>query len=1286
MHNKILLLASVLLIGGLTCACSFDDIDGLQAPMQEVELTIQATAPDFDVTQETKTSVETINDVPYIFWSPGDAISLFYGSGDAGGNKFVSVITEKAKVSNFYGTIGVITGGGDISIDDTYFWAVYPYSESTSCSGQGITAELPSTQISKAGSFTDGQNLTVGRSHALIMPFYNVCSYLKVVVSTEGIRSITLKNKDGGVLAGTFQIGFNSNEKPVVNSVSNGSDKITLKPYEGATFIPGQTYYFVFKPVTMSQGFDVIYRTATTEATYHVTSSQTFERNNMVKRILNKDASLTWEPFTGNIEFADANFKQYLVDCGYDSDHDGEISYDEAKRITYLNFSTDNITSLGGIEYFTNLQTLSCRGSRKDVSWENNEEITTYWGKLTELDLSCNEKLTYLCCDRNPITSLNINGCTALYYVCCRDTELSSLDLSGTPELETLECNSCKIEDLDFSRCPKLVSIYCRYNNLSALDLSANPKLKYLNCRGNTSLSTLSLNPSVSLIELSCSSTQISSLDVTGMTDLESIDVSYCPLTAIDLTHNTKLTSISVNYVNMGDWDVSKYPNLLSLGCSDCGLTALDLTANPKLTRLNCGFNYLSTLDLSECLMLTYVYVNKNPNLVEVWLRTGAEIGELYYESSVTTIKYKGERLFDEGNIEFEDANFKAACLNYCDNNHDGEVSYAEAYSCTYLYAGGYGIASLKGIEHFPNLESLYCNDNQISELNLSTNTKLYELIVDSNQITELDLSANTSLERLSCSYNQISALDLSANTSLRSLSVSDNNLTSLDISSNTRLTSLWAYQSSLKVIWVSDNFTLESLTDGYSFGDAVFAKKSLLTDETVVNIPDANFKNYLLERYDVTGNGEISQGEAKLITNMDLHNKDISSLVGVEYMTNLETLSCDHNNLTSLDVSACTKLRDLQCNNNMLTSLDISGCSALEYLYCYSNKLTTLDVTHNTALTYLNCANNQLSTLIVSNNTALEALYCQQNNLSTLDISNNTKITILDTAQNADGLKYIWVWDDFSISSFEFYRIDSAIFINAGTMADESEINIPDANFKSYLLTRYDINENGKISESEAKAITDINVNTRAISSLIGIEYMTNLTYLSCYGNQLTQLNVSANTALQTLLCHNNQITQLDLSANTNLAYFTCYDNQITELDLSANSMLQTLDCESNALTSLTFSKSSILNQINCGKNNLTTLDVHNLKVLRYLYCQGNKLETLDISANTNMITLMCVQAWDESRGGSYMRTLFINNGQAINGINKERSTECVSNDTDIVIKGRSGDGSIEGTGDILW
>ena len=115
--------------------------------------------------------------------------------------------------------------------------------------------------------------------------------------------------------------------------------------------------------------------------------------------------------------------------------------------------------------------------------------------------------------------------------------------------------------------------------------------------------------------------------------------------------------------------------------------------------------------------------------------------------------------------------------------------------------------------------------------------------------------------------------------------------------------------------------------------------------------------------------------------------------------------------------------------------------------------------------------------------------------------------------------------------------------------------VNIPDADFKAYLVGNTAINTNGdsEIQVSEATVFNGtINCQNLNISDLTGIEAFTALQELNCRINQLTSLDVSNNTALAYLLCGHNQLTSLDVSNNTALFSFLCNNNnQLTSLDV---------------------------------------------------------------------------------------------------------------------------------------
>ena len=89
--------------------------------------------------------------------------------------------------------------------------------------------------------------------------------------------------------------------------------------------------------------------------------------------------------------------------------------------------------------------------------------------------------------------------------------------------------------------------------------------------------------------------------------------------------------------------------------------------------------------------------------------------------------------------------------------------------------------------------------------------------------------------------------------------------------------------------------------------------------------------------------------------------------------------------------------------------------------------------------------------------------------------------------------------------------------------LATAQVVNIPDAAFKAALVSDASINTNGdgKIQVSEAVTFTgQMIAYNRNISDLTGIQAFTALTELRCGNNNLTSLNLSANTALPYFYC----------------------------------------------------------------------------------------------------------------------------------------------------------------------
>ncbi|MBP5487846.1 MAG: RagB/SusD family nutrient uptake outer membrane protein [Bacteroidales bacterium] len=310
MKNAILSLGALIALAAVSCTMeeSFPDQQNIGK-----ELTITATREG----DETMTRTYRDNADGSIWWVPGDAISLFYGSGTDGGSKFTSVnTTDTTKVTNFTGVITAITGGGEIPDDQTYFWGLYPYQEDASCDGTSVTMTLPKKQTAVPGSFATNTFPSLGRSQGLTMGFYNICGGVKFSVTKEGIKRVTLKSGNGELITGKAEVRF-ENGIPAAEII-DGSDEVVLEAPAGEYFEVGQYYYIVIFPTTFSNGFSIKLENYTEEATVEKTGVLTAKRSNF-GRISNIDAGATYSQKTGIIPIDDPNFQhvEMALDTAY---------------------------------------------------------------------------------------------------------------------------------------------------------------------------------------------------------------------------------------------------------------------------------------------------------------------------------------------------------------------------------------------------------------------------------------------------------------------------------------------------------------------------------------------------------------------------------------------------------------------------------------------------------------------------------------------------------------------------------------------------------------------------------------------------------------------------------------------------------------------------------------------------------------------------------------------------------------------------------------------------------
>ncbi len=280
----------------------------------------------------------------------------------------------------------------------------------------------------------------------------------------------------------------------------------------------------------------------------------------------------------------------------------------------------------------------------------------------------------------------------------------------------------------------------------------------------------------------------------------------------------------------------------------------------------------------------------------------------------------------------------------------------------------------------------------------------------------------------------------------------------------------------------------------------------SQITFAQITLIPDPNFEQALIDlSLDDLLDGEVLTVNIATVEGLNVDDRSITNLTGIQAFGSLSNLSCKQNLLTALDVSQNSELTVLDCRLNLLTTVDVVENNLLQTLRCADNSISEIDVSQNPVFRVLDCSNNPLTGLDISSNPDLLWLYCENTGLASLDVTQNPLLTILHCSGN-------------ELSSLDLGQ-----------------------NVDLLTLEAYD-------------------------NQLVSIDFgtTTSMSILHCANNLLTELGTGNMILLESLHCDGNQIAQLDL-VSTCLQGVSCNNNQMEYLDMSQSNTMSALLCSNN-------------------------------------------------------------------------------------------------------------------------
>ena len=535
-------------------------------------------------------------------------------------------------------------------------------------------------------------------------------------------------------------------------------------------------------------------------------------------------------------------------------------------------------------------------------------------------------------------------------------------------------------------------------------------------------------------------------------------------------------------------------------------------------------------------------------------------------------------------NTYVPDDNFEQALIDLgYDAVLDDYIPTANISGITTLDISNQSINDLTGIEGFTTLSDLNCSMNFLTNIDVTQNTVLTSLNFNDNSISYIDLSQNNILVSLSCIFNQLTDLDIRNN--------NNSNLTYFKASENSNLTCIYVddKDASFLTTWIKDASSsfVENESQCYALYGYTF-------------VPDNNFEQAIIDiGVDTEGlsDNKVLTSDISGITSLDVSNKNIADLTGIEDFIALIELHCEVNQLTNLDISQNISLTDLVCYSNQLTSLDLSQNTALSVLGCNSNQLTSLDVSQNVSLTILSCYMNQLTSIDLRNG--------NNENMTEFFAMDNPHLTCIfvDDA----------IWSEANWSNIE----PISTFIETEVQCNDLYTYVPDDNFEQDLIiSGYDTVLDDFVPTANISGIYSLSVGSKNISDLTGIEDFVSLTSLNCYQNQLASLDLSQNTLLLNISCFSNLLTSLDVTSNTALTSLHCNDNQLTNLNVRNNNNTNLIEfyAENNPNLTCIF-----VDDATWSEANWTNTDPASTFVETEAECEGLAVD--DIFQETNFI-----------------------------------------------------------------
>ncbi|AZA53190.1 T9SS type A sorting domain-containing protein [Chryseobacterium sp. G0201] len=552
---------------------------------------------------------------------------------------------------------------------------------------------------------------------------------------------------------------------------------------------------------------------------------------------------------SGNMIAKDLNGNYFAVDANAD----GDISKNEAEKVSELNLSNSNIHELDGIFQFRNLVKLDCSNntiqrlelqgleSLQTIIANNNNIAGAYFQyspNIKNIDLA-NNSLIYINVSNLPnLITVNLSGnqLSGLSFIDAHPNNIQTLNVSNNPVLtEVLKDSSDILPSTGsisqtISTIPyldptfKAALLYSSSSNMVAKNLSNQYFKIDANVDGILQLSELSQIKELDLNEsYPITPTSLSSINTYGMINLKKIKYDGVGLENMGQTQ-------FYYWGSLYDVDLKGSPNLETIAFNDHPLRGIDVSNMANLTSLEISIenNSFTPTSLPEKGMrLKYLKGENCTSLINIDLsfQSALEMVNLKNCISLTQFNHNHQDYFGPNHISSPEK------LALRDVNLEG---------CTNLVSTNVARTSLTNlnVKNCPNLQEIIAYKGLLTTIDnilMDNSPNIKALSVTANKITNVNLLKMPSVEILDCNSNMITSIQGSSN-NLKKLHVFNNNLTAFNIHST----------PNLELISIGYNKFVDIDFSGHQKLQSILIKDYGYNEFYDSNMPTLNGDNYL--------------------------------------------------------------------------------------------------------------------------------------------------------------------------------------------------------------------------------------------------------------------------------------------------------------------------------------------------------------------------------------------------------------------------------------------------------